>query len=89
MYIQWNITHKKEGNKTNCCNMDGHRDYHTSEIGQTKKDKYYMISLTCGVDKIIQVDLHKIEIDSQTQKTNFWLPKGRGMGERAKLGVWD
>ena len=49
MYIQWNITHKKEGNKTNCSNMDGHRDYHTSEIGQTKKDKYYMISLIYGI----------------------------------------
>ena len=27
------------------------------------------------------------ETDSQTQKTNLWLPKGEG--GRDKLGVWD
>ena len=32
--------------------------------------------------------IYKTEIDSQTQKTNFWLPKGKGW-ERDKLGVWD
>ena len=26
--------------------------------------------------------------DSQTQKTNLWLPKRKG-GERDKLGGWD
>ena len=30
----------------------------------------------------------KIEIDSQTQKTNLWLPKRKGW-ERDKVGVWD
>ena len=31
--------------------------------------------------------IYKTETDSQTQKTNLWLPKGKGgMG---KLGVWD
>ena len=29
--------------------------------------------------------IYKIETDSQTQKTNLWLPKGKG----DKLGVWD
>ena len=32
--------------------------------------------------------IYKTEIDSQTQKTNLWLPKGKG-GGRDKLGVWD
>ena len=32
--------------------------------------------------------IHKTEIDPQTQKTNLWLPKGKGKG-RDKLGVWD
>ena len=31
---------------------------------------------------------HKTEIDSQTKKTNLWLPEGKG-GGRDKLGVWD
>ena len=26
--------------------------------------------------------------DPQAQKTNLWLPKGKG-GRRDKLGVWD
>ena len=32
--------------------------------------------------------IYKIEIDSQTQKTNSWLSKGE-MERRNKLGVWD
>ena len=33
---------------------------------------------------------YKTETDSQTEKPNLWLPKGkRGGGRRDKLGVWD
>ena len=32
--------------------------------------------------------IYKTETDSQTQKTNLWLPKGKGSRED-KLGVWD
>ena len=32
--------------------------------------------------------IYKTEIDSQTQKTNIWLPKGKGEA-RDKLGAWD
>ena len=46
-----------------------------------------MISLICGILKYDTNELiYKTEIDSQTQKTILWLPKGRG---RDKLGVWD
>ena len=31
---------------------------------------------------------YKTEIDPQTQKTNLWLPMGKGWG-RDKLGIWD
>ena len=27
------------------------------------------------------------QIESQAQKTNLWLPKGKG--KRDKLGIWD
>ena len=30
--------------------------------------------------------IYKTEIDPQIQKTNLWLPKGKG--RRDKLGVW-
>ena len=50
-----------------------------SEVSQTEKDKYYMISLICGILKNDTNKLiYKTEIDSQTQKTNLWLPKGKG-----------
>ena len=32
--------------------------------------------------------IYKTETDSQTQKTNLQLPKGRKQG-RDKLGIWD
>ena len=58
-----------------------------SEVSQPEKDKNHMISLICGILKNdINELICKIEIDSQTQKTNLWLPKGKGGG---KLGVWD
>ena len=33
--------------------------------------------------------IHKTETDSQTQKTNLWLPKWEREWGRDKLGVWD
>ena len=36
-----------------------------------------MIALICGCKTVIQMnELYKIEIDSQTFKTNLWLPEG-------------
>ena len=35
-----------------------------------------------------KMNIYKTETDSQTSKTNLWIPKGKGW-ERAKLGVWD
>ena len=38
--------------------------------------------------KITQINLYKIEIDSETQKTNLWLPKGKvGVGVSQKFGI--
>ena len=55
-----------------------------SEVSQTEKDKYHMISLICGILKYDTNELiYKTETDSQTSKTNLWLPKGKG----DKLGV--
>ena len=33
--------------------------------------------------------IYKAETDSQTYKTNFWLPKGKRRGESDKLGLTD
>jgi len=47
-----------------------------------------MISL-CVIFKNDKNELsYKREIDSQTQETNLWLPKGKEL-ETDKFGVWD
>ena len=52
-----------------------------SEVSQTEKDKYHMISLICGTKKnYINELIYKTEIDSDI-KSNLWLPKGKGGGE--------
>ena len=63
-------------NNAICNNMDGSRDYHTkwSQIG---KDKYLIVWRLCGSKKN-DTDELIYKTDSQTLKTNLWLPKGKG-----------
>ena len=51
---------------------------------QIPYDITYMWNLKYDKNELI----YNTETDSQTQKTNLWPPKGKGMG-RDKLGVWD
>ena len=46
-------------------------------------DSTYMWKLKYNINDLI----YKTEIDSQTQKINLWLPKGKG--EEDKLGNWN
>ena len=59
-----------------------------SEISQTKTNtvRYH---LYVELKKIIQI--YKTETDSQTQKTNLWLPQGRRKQERQirSIGLTD
>ena len=78
------LSYKKEWNNAICSNMDELRDYHTN-WSQTKTNiiwyHLYGESKKNDTNELI----YKTEIDSQTQKTNLRLPKGkRG---RIKLGV--
>ena len=45
------LTHEKELNNAICSNMDGPRNYHTSEVSQREKNKYHMTSFTGGILK--------------------------------------
>ena len=47
--------HKKEKNNAICSNMVGPGDYHT-EWSNSEKDKY-MLSLVCGILKVVQMGL--------------------------------
>ena len=56
-------------------------DLETIILSKSEKDKYYMISLIFGILKTDTNEfIYKTEIDSQTQKTHLWLPKGKGEG---------
>ena len=48
-----------------------------SEISQSEKDKYQMISLKLGPKK-----QNKMKTDLWIQRTNEWLLKGRGVGNQ-------
>jgi len=41
-----------EWNSTTCNNVDGPKGIMLSEICQAEKDKYFMLSLICGIWKI-------------------------------------
>ena len=50
-----------------------------SKISQTEKDKRHMTSHICDILKDDTNELiYKTEVESQRQKTNSWLPKGKG-----------
>ena len=60
-------------------------------LNEVKSDKdKYMILLMCGtLENDISKLIYKTEIDSQTQKTNLWLPMGKcgGGGITKEIGI--
>ena len=54
-----------------------------SEISQTEKDKYYMISLMCGIKK------QKQRTSSQIQRTDWRLPEVGQDGGMGEMGEGD
>ena len=60
-----------------------------SEVSQTEKDKYHIISLICGIYKNGTDELVcRAETETQMQRTNIWTPRGEsgvvGMVEELK-----
>ena len=51
-----------------------------SEVSQTEKDKYHMVSHMWNLKNDTNELIYKTETDSQTSKTNLWLPKGKAGG---------
>ena len=64
--------------------MDGRRDYHT-KWSKSEKDIvwYHLWNLEKDTNELI----YKTETDSQTQKTNSWLPKGKGVGRDKQIHI--
>ena len=54
-----------------------------SKVSQKEKDKYHMISLTCGIKNMMQMNLvYETETGSETWRADMWLPRGSGDGIR-------
>ena len=51
-----------------------------SEVSQTQKDKYYMISLLCGIWKIVQMNLQNRN-RLRDKENKLIVTKGEGVGE--------
>ena len=55
-----------------------------SQVIQTEKDIEYNITYMWNLKnqtKLFKLFIYKTEIDSQIQKTDLWLPKGKGGGK--------
>ena len=52
-----------------------------SGVSQTEKDKYLMMSFICGILKKNDTNELIYKTETETQKTNLWLPKWKaGVG---------
>ena len=60
-----------------------------SEVSPEEKNKYCILTHICGIQKNGSDDLIcKAELETQTQRTNVWIPRGKG-GVWEELGDWD
>ena len=76
------LSHKKEWNTAICSNMDGPRDDHTKWSKSDRERQIpYDITYMWNPKYDTSEHIYKTETDSQTQKTNLWLPEGNGGGE--------
>ena len=76
--------HQKECNSAVCNNVDGPREYYAQQ-SKTEKDKYYHLYVESK--KIKQTNVYnKTETDVQVQRTNQWLPMGRGKQRVVRWG---
>ena len=79
---------KREWDNTICSYMDGPRDYHT-KWDKSKRERQipYSITYMWNLKYDTYQLIYEIETESQMQRTDLWLPRGKGAG-RDGLGVW-
>ena len=70
--------------------MDGPRDYHTKwSKPHRERQLSYDIAYMWNLKKKNDTNelTHKTEIDPRTEKTNLWLPKGKGGWKSEKFRI--
>ena len=60
-----------------------------SEVSQTEKDNSTYMRNLKKEKKDTNELIYKTETDSQTQRTNLWLPGSGRVGKRDRQGIWD
>ena len=60
-----------------------------NEGSQKKKDKFRMISIMWNLKYGTKDPIYKTETDSQTWRTDLWLPRVEGVGWTWNLGLVD
>ena len=51
-----------------------------SKVSQTEKDKYHVIIYVGNLKYDTNELIYETETDSQTKRTDLWLPRGKGYG---------
>ena len=59
-----------------------------SEVSQKEKDIPYDITYMWNLKYDTNESIYKTETDSQTWRSDLWLPRGEKGKERDGLGVW-
>ena len=66
--------------------MDGARDYHAKRSKSERERQIpYNITYMWNIKYDANELIYKIETDSQTEKTNLWLPKGKGWRDKSEV----
>ena len=75
------LSNKKEWNNVICSNMDTTRGYQTKWI---KSEREWQVSYDSTYRWTLKYDTNKpiYEIESQTQRKDWWLPRGEGVEGR-------
>ena len=89
--VEYYLAVRKEWNNAICSYMDGPRDYHTKQSKSERETQipYYITYMWNVKKKKIQMNLFIKQKQTHRQKTNLWLPKGKGRGGKDKWGSWD
>ena len=86
------LSHKKERNNAICSKTDVIRDYHTKWTKSERERQIpYDITYIWNLKYDTNEPIYETETDSQTKRTDWWLPRGRGLGEgcSGRLGLAD
>ena len=68
--------------------MDGPRGYHTKQ-SKSERERHipHDITYTWNLKYDTNEHIYEREIDSQTERTDLWLPRRRGGGKDWEFGV--